>query len=1011
MAGNGATLRAVVYVALPRFLFRAPLLPVRALADARRGLSAHPLGATALALASPALAAAVARRPRAAATAAAVARYARRAAFRPTPHGLWAGVGVGRLAAQTRVRTGAPAAHLAPSWALLAGLGRALLDRGDLRAHARLRRAPSLTLGARTMTWMGPGEADDFCAERTAELDDALEAVVGSCPDWTAWDEVRATAARELGGDGRDDGAAQDDEPYADVDEWLLTLIDDGVLVADTIPPLLGPPAPAWMAERLARMPAVNDVAHALDTARAALQAGELVAAEAALARLPSPSSRREAPSVHGTLVFSGAAADVALARAAVARAAALAPLLFRLQEALAPPSSERTPGRALAETLDAATEIFGAGALDLAALARGEYGAAPAGDPGEFDAPETDGHAGAAVTAFLTNQIVTAARARTSEIDLHAGDLEALLPEAAPPATCELFLTPCRPAPATAPGTGWLLGLHGPAGASWGRFAAALGEDPDARRLFDELREAERRARPGEVALDVGFTPSARVADLCAHPPLREVALALTDWPAGEQSAVTLDDLQLVADPAALEPLALRQPSGAVVTPSPLHRVRSTTAPPGVWRLLTGWNLRRQHAPWALAWGALGALDWTPRVRLDGFVIAPASWRVPAGLTARRLADWRRGRRIPRHVQVGHEDELLAVDLGAPGAAKLLAGHERVHEIWPPLGDTPDRAGRRVEAVVALVDEPSPRADAAVAAARTAGVVPPPARATADRHASAWATFKLFGAAERQDIVLSDVVAPLLANARRARWSGRWFFQRYVEGPGRRPHLRLRIDGHTEAIARALEAQLAEARRAGDVVTVERTPYFPETARFGGESALPAVHALFQAASELALAALTEAGADTSAVASDEDPRLLLLIGGYDALAQAAGLDAGRRRALARQRRDAHAADVDDDFAGALASAFRRALPALRSVLGGEEGGPLSGLLAPYQRDAEAALTKLAPERRGAVLPALMHLDAVRLLGPDRDAEIRAYTFWERALESLERHSASRGR
>jgi len=430
------------------------------------------------------------------------------------------------------------------------------------------------------------------------------------------------------------------------------------------------------------------------------------------------------------------------------------------------------------------------------------------------------------------------------------------------------------------------------------------------------------------------------------------------------------------------------------------------------VWRLLVGWSLRRQHAPWALTWGPLGALDWTPRVRLEGFVIAPASWRVPAGVTAtaRRLRAWRRALGLPRHVQVGHEDELLPVDLEAPGAAKQLAGHERVHEIWPPLGDTPDRSGRRVEAVVALVDEPDGRAAAAAAATRAAGAVPPPSRRTthAEARTPAWVTFKLFGAADRQDTVLADVVAPLLAMAGSARWLGRWFFQRYVEGPGRRPHLRLRFDGHIDAIAQALEAQLAQAYRTADVVSVERAPYFPEAARFGGEEALPAVHAVFQAASELALAALTDQGGnDDVDEAGALDPRLSLLIGAHDALARAAGLDAGRRRELARERRAAYADDVDEAFAGALAAEFRRARSGLRALLADDDGGPLSALLGPYRRAVEAALADLGPERRRGILPALLHLDAVRLMGPGRDAEIRAYTFWERALESLERHSA----
>ena len=100
-----------MYVPLPRFLVRAPLLPVGALPRAARALAAHPLGAAAIAVASPTLAAAAAGPSRARA----VGRYARRAAFRATPSGLLAGVCVGEFGTRTEVATGAAAAYLTPS--------------------------------------------------------------------------------------------------------------------------------------------------------------------------------------------------------------------------------------------------------------------------------------------------------------------------------------------------------------------------------------------------------------------------------------------------------------------------------------------------------------------------------------------------------------------------------------------------------------------------------------------------------------------------------------------------------------------------------------------------------------------------------------------------------------------------------------------------------------------------------------------------------------------------------
>src|SRR5216110_1243112 len=149
------------YVPLSRFQFRAPLLPEKALRAPARALASHELGAAAVRLASPPLAAALERAgarglraARDAAARAALDRYARRAAFRPTPSGLWAGVGVGRLGPRTRIDTGQPAPHLQIAWSRLATMAQALLERAEVRAAVRLRRAPSLVIGARTLLWL-----------------------------------------------------------------------------------------------------------------------------------------------------------------------------------------------------------------------------------------------------------------------------------------------------------------------------------------------------------------------------------------------------------------------------------------------------------------------------------------------------------------------------------------------------------------------------------------------------------------------------------------------------------------------------------------------------------------------------------------------------------------------------------------------------------------------------------------------------------------------------------------
>jgi thiopeptide-type bacteriocin biosynthesis protein len=914
------------------FLWRAPLLPVRALRRPGAALRAHPLGAEALALASPDLAAALAR-GQGARTREAIDRYGRRAAFRPTPHGLLAGVGMGKLGPRTAFASGEPRPHRTVPWAALAAAGRALLDDPGTRASVRLRVAPSLLVHGGEAVWLALGGAGPL-EVRHAEVDGPLAAVLAAAEGWAGWAEVEVAAAAGF--------SSEEETPDSDdLDDYLLVLVDQGLLEFDLRPPLIGPPPLAWMRARLARLgtPAATEAHDRLEPAGAAL-------------------------------LHQGRAL---LSREVVARAAALAPVLFRLQEALAPPAAERDLGRELAERLATLAELLGAGPFDLGGLATGAYGdalsaveeAPPAATPPE-----------APLLAHLVDALTGAARAGEDVVELDPAALDELLAPADPPATFELILTP---APRS---TDWLLGLHAPAGASWGRHAHALGAPMTA--ALAELAAAEISV--GLPAADVSYAPSADLADLCAHPPARRSALALVGWPEGE--AMTARQLALSIDPA-LPPALWRH--GEPVHPSPLHRVRSTTAPAGLYQLLAGWSFVRQHAPWALAWGALGDLPRLPRVRLGGFVISPASWRIPAGdaLKGAGLRRWRAAGQVPRHVQVGTGDELLLVDLDAPGAARDLARHAgaRAHELWPPLEALVDEGGRRIEAVVAVVVDDE-------------RVVPDAAHVVPTRSAPHWTTFKLFGAEERQDEVLLAAVSPLVAEGQASGAVDRWHFLRYVEGT--RHHLRLRVRAEVERgaelFARRLRALAEPLRLAGDLVAIETAEYFPEAARYGGSETLAVVERLFELDSELVLRMLS---IDAQAVEPLDGDRVEWLVRGLDALARGLGLELEVRQALAARRRAAHLPASTP----ALDADYRARQRRLAAALAGGAADPLTAPLDAYALRAQAIAGALSPAALAALLealPPLLHVNAVRLLGARPDEEAAAYLFWERALEGL---------
>ncbi|HJX51554.1 MAG TPA: thiopeptide-type bacteriocin biosynthesis protein, partial [Polyangia bacterium] len=561
-------------------------------------------------------------------------------------------------------------------------------------------------------------------------------------------------------------------------------------------------------------------------------------------------------------------------------------------------------------------------------------------------------------------------------------------------------------------PGTGWLLGLHAPGGATWGRFAGALGVPM--LEALEELAVAEAHARPGERALDVVYAPSPALADLCVHPPVREAALALAGWPEG--AAVAPAELALVLDPAAAEPLALRDQTSQPVAPSPLHRVRSATAPSGIYRSLAGWSFARQHAPWAFSWGALAGLGFLPRVLLDGFVVAPASWRVPSAVEIERpgaLARWRRRHRVPAAVQAGEGDELLYLDLRAAGAGAELARFAggRVSEIWPPLDDLPDGGGRRVEAVVAVTYVPEGNQVASVRAAieatHAAGRVPPPAQAPP---AADWVSLRLYGAVERQNSVLFEAVGPAVRAALDASEIDAWFFLPYLDEPGRH-HLRVRAHARSErkaeAFSRRVRRALAPLYARGDVVGVETGGYFREAARYGGAALVPAVERLFQASSELVLAALR--AEDQGALQAD---RVGLTVRAADATASGLGLELEARMGLARQCCEAcgRVGLLDQEHAR---QEYRHRSRQLFTWLAGKDDGVLAPALLSLKETAASVAESLDVDLRLTLqqkLPVLLHVQAVRIAGANPGAEALAYSLWHRALDGIAARG-SRGR
>ncbi len=275
------------------------------------------------------------------------------------------------------------------------------------------------------------------------------------------------------------------------------------------------------------------------------------------------------------------------------------------------------------------------------------------------------------------------------------------------------------------------------------------------------------------------------------------------------------------------------------------------------------------------------------------------------------------------------------------------------------------------------------------------------------------WLTFRIYGAHELQDAVLFEVVAPLVRSARAAKQLDGWFFLRYVDAASGRAHLRVRLRGRTvarlAALRRRFEQTLVRARQHGLIVSTDSAEYFRETARYGGAAALAAAEVIFAGSSDLVLAIL--ALEHEGSLDPDSD-RCALLVRAQDALARGLGLDLTARSALAARRRAAFAFSRGGE-AESWPSEYRQRQRALAGWLGaaatparkGAEADLAAPLFDRLFRTTIAAAAALAQADRAALvaaLPALLHMQAVRLCGTEADDEQAAYVFWARALEGL---------
>jgi lantibiotic biosynthesis protein len=1030
--------RGRLYQALDRFVVRAPLLPIESVA--RTG-PPEPRAALAVAVAAPNLAAVsvasgsgprrAERRRRA------HLRYLIRMATRPTPFGLFAGVGLGSWGSRTDLTLdGSPRpVAVRPDMGWLLGLLDELERRPDVRAQLRvvantcvLRRDGRVYLADPATA--GMADEADVSVRETAAVRTLFE--MARRP--VLWRDLEEVLQARLGA----------------TRQQVRRLLDDlwsrGFLLTDLTPPLTGDPL-AHVTDRLTGVPgaagALRDLTGLLEavgrlerTAAEATAPGADAGAHAAAAEALTE-VRARARSLHLPQAADGAAmefvqVDSGLALAGeqlsprVAREAIrAAELLLRLHPAPGGPP-------ALAAYRAAFVARFGHERLvPLTELLDPRFGLGP---------PVEHVHSGQTPAAgrsqreeLLVDLACVSLREGAREVELDPERLEVLslwrpTPDRVPASVdfSAFVVADC----AAAVDRGDFRLVVGPnlgaqaAGRGLGRFAPIMG--PPATALLADLAAREERACPEALHAELVYRPrNARSANVAVRPAIRRHEITV-----GASAGVPADAV-LQVDELAVGVAGGRfrlwwLPRGVEVIVCSGHMLNSWTAP-AIGRLLADLSLDGLTPLSPFDWGPAASLPYLPRVRVGRVVLRVAEWRQRRSGVARALAvdderrfgdalrRWRERWAIPRHVYLAAGDNRLLLDLDDVDHADLLraeVGRDRtrylvLQEALPGPADAwvPGPGGQYATEIVVPLVRAVPAAVTAPPATRvrTGPIVVPAAEERRRAPGSDWLYLTLYGTPASENEILAGPLRTFAADLGARGVIDGWSFLRYADPA---PHLRLRLHGAPHALR---DEVLPEAARwaAELVARGARTRfgvevYERELERYGGEAGMAVAEALFAADSETVVSML----AAQAAAASAADVLDLAAVT-IDDLLDTLGLAPAERRAWYR----AHAGPPRTS-----AATYRERRDRLCALLSGD--------LAPLQ-DLAPAVTSLLPIRRARLAPlakrlatletameldvppvvlarSYVHLHANRLLGIDPEREQLVLGLLGRTLAAL---------
>jgi len=659
------------------------------------------------------------------------------------------------------------------------------------------------------------------------------------------------------------------------------------------------------------------------------------------------------------------------------------------------------------------------------------EYGAEPAyarGGPGD----EADGPRRAMIGELLQEAVLSGGDLVLSdEVVRRLSEVARHDPAAVPPRSLELcFQVLSESTAALERGDFRLLGSPHigawTAGATAGRFAAVAGLTGALARLA-----ADTAGTPDDtvIAAQVELMPrEPRGLNIVQVPRLLPYRIPV-GVPDDRDDPRCLDWRSLLVA-AGSDGLRLLHPdSGRPVRPVLPHMLALDTQAPPVARFLMDLATARPRVWSGWDWAGHDVLPYLPRVRYGRVVAMPKRW-----LPGRRLRDaaraqgaeaweqgldaWRRRLAVPDRLQIARNDQMYPVDLRDRWdrdllRAELTAPHPRfvLHEDLTADGAGLGwNGGHSTEIVVPLAGTRRPAGRTAPEDAERAHTAPSVRPAPTGIHLPGedWLFVKWYAEPSAHEALLAEHLPAVLAEIEDE--VDRWFFLRYQDPE---PHLRLRFHGDPEVLNGRVLPAVSRVSRAlvesGVLRTMTLDTYRPESDRYGGEALQEAAERVFRTDSLSVLVQLRALRGVARALPAD-----VLAALGHAVLLESLGdwdwcgwVDRMFTKTAEHEVYQRHRAVADRLIRpGSAVSSAAEALgaPSL-SALWSESPEPRA-----YGR-----LILSAPEAdRDEALLSLLHMRHNRQFGIDRSAEARGYAVLRGAVRThvgRRRHESRGGR